>query len=450
MDEQRRGRTGRYMGKRILVADDSVTIQRAFAMVLGVEDVSLIAARSWDEALSAARQQKPDLVFLDINLRERSGYDLCATLKGDRAFSDVPVIILASAQVPYDAERGEKARADGHFIKPFESNKLLEFIATASAANRDAAPARPSSAPVAVPVEDTSRVSVDGNFDDEDSYGEFTIEPTGGGSAPASSPGAARPMPAAPPRPTAVVPPRPAVMPPAARPPSAAPPARPAMPPSPSVSAPVRPAVPSAPLARPAPAPMAASPTGPTSPKAPPRPSLIPGVMPPRAADAPVLARPASAPPPSAPMDFGRTMMGMPAAPPPASERASPRPASALSASLFEGVDLPPAAPAPQAPLMDMPTPIGGRAKDGAGLLQDRVASRPEPPAPSAPAPSEKLADKVSDRVGQKLAEISARGPEYEAIAKLSREIIEQVVWEVVPELAEVMIREQIERLAKR
>jgi len=44
------------------------------------------------------------------------------------------------------------------------------------------------------------------------------------------------------------------------------------------------------------------------------------------------------------------------------------------------------------------------------------------------------------------MAAISARGPEYEAIAKLSREIIEQIVWEVVPELAEAIIREQVEK----
>jgi hypothetical protein len=42
---------------------------------------------------------------------------------------------------------------------------------------------------------------------------------------------------------------------------------------------------------------------------------------------------------------------------------------------------------------------------------------------------------------------IAARGAEYAAIAKLSREVIEQVVWEVVPELAEVIIRQEIDRL---
>jgi hypothetical protein len=46
------------------------------------------------------------------------------------------------------------------------------------------------------------------------------------------------------------------------------------------------------------------------------------------------------------------------------------------------------------------------------------------------------------------LAALDGRGPEYEAIAKLSRDIIEQVVWEVVPELAEAIIRQEVDRLA--
>jgi hypothetical protein len=67
-----------------------------------------------------------------------------------------------------------------------------------------------------------------------------------------------------------------------------------------------------------------------------------------------------------------------------------------------------------------------------------------------APSPAAQQAQHTIDqKLDQKLAAISAKGPEYEAIAKLSREIIEQVVWEVVPELAEVIIREHVERLAQ-
>ena len=64
---------------------------------------------------------------------------------------------------------------------------------------------------------------------------------------------------------------------------------------------------------------------------------------------------------------------------------------------------------------------------------------------PVAPAP---LVAAVSSAIDQKIGVIAARGREYEAIAKLSREIIEQVVWEVVPELAEVIIRQELDRLA--
>ena len=60
----------------------------------------------------------------------------------------------------------------------------------------------------------------------------------------------------------------------------------------------------------------------------------------------------------------------------------------------------------------------------------------------------DKASDRITDKIDQKVAALSARGPEYEAIAKLSREIIEQVVWEVVPELAEAIIRQEVDRLA--
>lgn len=150
-------------------------------------------------------------------------------------------------------------------------------------------------------------------------------------------------------------------------------------------------------------------------------------------------------------MDFGRTMMGLPAmagplsvpVPMPRSEVVTARETPAvkgLGASLFDDVGLPPAprapsAPAPSAAMFEPPTPAAGMPSQAPGF-SDRVGDA--------------VAAKVSDKLANKMAEISARGPEYEAIAKLSREIIEQIVWEVVPELAEVMIQEQIDRLAKR
>src|SRR6266404_5330981 len=90
------------MPKRILIADDSVTIQKAFVMTFGGEDVSLVAARSADEGLSLARQNRPDLMIVDASMPGRSGYDLCAAVKADGGLRGTPVYILSSSQQPFD------------------------------------------------------------------------------------------------------------------------------------------------------------------------------------------------------------------------------------------------------------------------------------------------------------------------------------------------------------
>src|SRR5262252_8869941 len=117
------------MAKRILIADDSVTIQKAFAMTFaGADDVTVSAARSADEGLALAQRAHPDLIIADGVMPGRSGYDLCASVKADPALRAVPVFILASTQQPYDAARGQKAGADGQLTKPWETNALMEKV----------------------------------------------------------------------------------------------------------------------------------------------------------------------------------------------------------------------------------------------------------------------------------------------------------------------------------
>ena len=96
------------MAKRILIADDSVTIQKAFAMTFAGEDVSIASARSADEGLALARQARPDLIIADGAMPGRTGYDLCAQVRADATLSGVPVYILASSQQPYDEARGTR------------------------------------------------------------------------------------------------------------------------------------------------------------------------------------------------------------------------------------------------------------------------------------------------------------------------------------------------------
>lgn len=86
-----------------------------------------------------------------------------------------------------------------------------------------------------------------------------------------------------------------------------------------------------------------------------------------------------------------------------------------------------------------MPEPV--RASAPTAGIPSQVPQMPRPSLiPRAPVPAPVLAA---------LERIAARGAEYEAIAKLSAEAIQQIVWEVVPELAEVIIRAEVDRLAK-
>jgi hypothetical protein len=126
---------------------------------------------------------------------------------------------------------------------------------------------------------------------------------------------------------------------------------------------------------------------------------------------------------------MGRTIMGMPAILP---QMMAGQPArSAPPMPQFSPFTAPPVT-APVAPIPTAPT-------NPVSIPTAPVAMPVSMPMPAA----------VASRIDEKIAQIAARGPEYEAIAKLSREIIEQVVWEVVPELAELIIRQEIDRLAK-
>lgn len=424
------------MAKRIVIADDSATIQRAFAMTFGAEDVTLVAARSAEEGLALTRQLQPELVIADGMMPGRSGYDLCAQIKADPSLSSTAVYVLASAQQPYDESRGRQSGADGHFLKPFDTTAIIEKVHLALTKGPTEIPQPQVTEPIAddygPPMPSDSRAGIPQGLttslaaaDDDDEYGEISVD---------MSP---------PPEDDA----------PAAAVEYAASPAAPAMPASPpSLTPPPYAAT----GGTPAPAPAFQAPAaGPLAAAAGMRPSLIPGIRPGAVAPArpgaapgrPTTPSPAPAARPPAPI--ARTLMGLPAAniPIPGTSRpgsappmARPMPPAATPSPL-SGLNTIPASASPSSASAARSMPVAPPAATPAPLFNTA-------PAPAvAPVPSmSAMVAAVGAAVDQKLAAIGARGPEYEAIARLSREIIEQIVWEVVPELAEVIIREHVER----
>ncbi len=114
------------MPKTILVADDSATIRRVVQLAFGETDVRVESAAGGREALARLHASAPDLVLADVVMPEPSGYEICRNVKRSRR--PVPVLLLADAFEPFDAERAKACGADGYMVKPFETRELLQKV----------------------------------------------------------------------------------------------------------------------------------------------------------------------------------------------------------------------------------------------------------------------------------------------------------------------------------
>jgi CheY-like chemotaxis protein len=322
----------------LLAVDDSKTMRKVVEITFAGEDCRTILADSPSNALAKLRTERPTIALVDAILGSASGYDLCQELKAESP--SLGVIIFSSKQHPYDRSRGSAVGADDFIDKPFDSQALIDKVASVSqrmaslTAQHPARPTEQSSPAHAVPPA-RPLGAVGAPFGRPQSPVAFGVGggaaggspglrggAAGTGSALGSSPGASSPEPAAAPQQTTATFGR-----------------------SPLAGKPVT--------------------TG-----------TLPGVPPPEVTR-PAVAAPATvakaAPPPAA---------AVVAAPAATRVAAAPGPVLTIDASLEEKLG-------------------------GLGLTQDQMRS----------------------------------------VLALSREVIEQVVWEVVPVLAETMIREEIRRL---
>jgi CheY-like chemotaxis protein len=116
------------MPKTLLLADDSVVIQKLVGLSFANEDVKLLTTDNGDDAISMARERRPDIVLADVVMPGRSGYEVCQAIKGDPALAHIPVILLTGTFEAFDEARARAAGSDGHITKPFEAQALVERV----------------------------------------------------------------------------------------------------------------------------------------------------------------------------------------------------------------------------------------------------------------------------------------------------------------------------------
>jgi len=331
------------MSKTILCADDSATMQTVAEITFRATEYEYVGARSANEAIEKARASKPTLVLADAVMPDKDGYELCELLKKDPDLSDVPVMMMCGKSQEYDSQRGSQVGADGHVIKPWDSQVMLDTVEAL-----------------------LKRVSAEG----------------------VAAPGAGKTAPAPPPVTPASAGRSATIM---GMPTIKMPPKKPTMP---GVVTPIKPAMPAAPVVPPVIPTVPTAATKPAEPSPPPPAKLA---VPPAAAAPAAAARPPAAAPPT-------TASSASLPPPP---KGMPRP------PMLRGVPTKRPAVVPRRPVQPVMHAV---------------------PATVAAAAAE--------------AGLKPTGPEVQALMKLSREVVERIVWEVVPELAETIIKENLDKLA--
>lgn len=116
------------MPYKLLLADDSLTIQKVVELVLAPEDFEIRAFNDGEQALQSLESFKPDIILADIEMPKLNGYQLCEKIKNDMATAMIPVILLAGAFEPFDEEYAKSVYADDFIIKPFESQELISKV----------------------------------------------------------------------------------------------------------------------------------------------------------------------------------------------------------------------------------------------------------------------------------------------------------------------------------
>lgn len=111
--------------RRLLLADDSLTIQKVVNLTFSDEGFDVQTVGDGDSALAAIRETPPDIVLADVNMPGADGYSICEQLRGSEATSRIPVILLVGSFEPFDEERAGAVGADAFLTKPFQSIRQL-------------------------------------------------------------------------------------------------------------------------------------------------------------------------------------------------------------------------------------------------------------------------------------------------------------------------------------
>ena len=116
------------MMAKILIVDDEPFIRQLLELTLEEledEGVELLFASNGVEALEIIKKERPCLVFLDVMMPKKNGFEVCNIVKNELGMMDTYTVLLTAKGQEFDREKGREVRADMYMTKPFNPDEVL-------------------------------------------------------------------------------------------------------------------------------------------------------------------------------------------------------------------------------------------------------------------------------------------------------------------------------------
>lgn len=111
--------------RKLLLADDSITIQKVINLTFADEGISVTSVGNGLTAVERLQEVAPDLVLADVHMPGLTGYEVCERIRQTPGFENIPVMLLVGSFEPFDEAEARRVGADDFLTKPFQSIKQL-------------------------------------------------------------------------------------------------------------------------------------------------------------------------------------------------------------------------------------------------------------------------------------------------------------------------------------
>jgi CheY-like chemotaxis protein len=152
----------------LLLADDSVTIQRVIELTFADEDVRVVAVSDGGEAIAMLDRTPPDIVLADVGMPGQNGYEVARHIRDTPRLAHIPIVLLTGAFEPIDQAKVAEVGCDGVLAKPFEPQLVIARVKELLARPKEIAPPvsiAPDVTQAPPPSEPASRQELDSYFD---------------------------------------------------------------------------------------------------------------------------------------------------------------------------------------------------------------------------------------------------------------------------------------------